>query len=294
MGFPLEIKPGTPLAVVPEEPVEIPKEAPVEEKSSISPVIPLPEKPEVKPEPLPIIEAPKEEVPPEEPIAPAVEEPAKEIPKEEPAAEELVVDRVSEEVVEPESELQEPSESEKQELPQETTEPPVEETLAEKPLEQPSEEPSELPAVEEVILSPVDKSVEKPATKPSFDAYAEVLTEQPCTGAILLKAAECLLGGSQHVTALIKNRLTRRGEDILSLTESLIYLPLFEKGIVNKEIEDLWALIDRKIPLDSILLYLNELQVVNTLLPKISETVSKACQDVRCLKAILSDGNAFY
>jgi hypothetical protein len=255
MGFPLEIKPGTPLAVIPEKPVEIPVEEPT--------LPPVEEKPPIAPL-IVLPEEPEIKPAPKEPTVPAVKEPA-----------EVVVEQPMEKVIEPE----------KEEPPKETEETPVKEVPAEKPPE---------PPAEEAILAPVDKSVEKLITTPSFEIYTETLSEQPCTGAILLKAAECLIGGSQHVTALIKNRLARRDEDILSLTESLIYLPLFEKGIANKEIEDLWALIDRKIPLDSILRYLNELQVVNTLLPKISETVSKACQDIRCLKAILSDGNAFY
>ncbi|MDD5166734.1 MAG: helix-turn-helix domain-containing protein [Candidatus Omnitrophica bacterium] len=290
----LEIKPGSPLAIVPEEPTEIPAQEPVLppiEKEVLKEPIILPEEPpEESPVPpveeptkeiteTPVVEPPVEKLP-EEIIVPPVEEPKKEKPVEE-SIELLLAGGLPQKTVEPNPETKEPPET----PPEEPSSPPVVEKLEPPVVEKPPEEP---------IIAPVEKSVEKPMEVPPVEIYAELPSEQPCTGAILLKAADCLIGGSNFIAELIKARLIRRGDEALPLTESLIYLPLFEQEIEKKEIQELWALIERKIPVDSILRYLNDLQVVNTLLPEISDVIFRACQDVRCVKVVLSDETTFY
>jgi hypothetical protein len=166
-----------------------------------------------------------------------------------------------------------------------------------KPIEIKTEELIE-PMVSEPIVSS-EKTIEEPvvtSAEDRLDIKLEVPSESECSGAILLKAADCLLGGSQYITAAVKNRLNKQEGDLLAKTESLIYLPLLglDEEALNKDLTGLWAIIDKKIPLEDILLYRNELQSVKTINSDIFRVISNTLQQIRCIKVNLVDGNTFY
>jgi len=147
------------------------------------------------------------------------------------------------------------------------------------PLEIKVEVPTE-PVVEQPAIAPIK---EEAAVRPEFPS------ETLCTGAILLKAADCLIRGSFNITEAIKNRLNRLENDLLAKTESLIYLPLFEK-----ETSGLCSLVGREFSLEGILSYLNDLQSVKTITSDIFQIISNTLQEVRCIKISCLNGNILY
>ena len=111
----------------------------------------------------------------------------------------------------------------------------------------------------------------------------EVKLEEPkeieCTGAILLKAADYLIGGSHYINEAINRGLARQEEDSLAKIESL-----------------LWSLVDNKLSQSQggILLYLNELQSIMATKLDTFQILSTIMQEVRGIKATLLDGGTFY
>ena len=149
----------------------------------------------------------------------------------------------------------------------------------EMPREIKAEMPAE-PTAAQPVITPIE---EKAAVQIESPAQGE------CTGAILLKAADYLIRGSYNIKEVIKNQLNKQESDLLAKTESLIYLPLFEK-----DLSELWALVDKQLSLADISSYLNELQSVRTIGSDILCTISNALQEVRCIKVNCLDGDTFY
>jgi len=138
-----------------------------------------------------------------------------------------------------------------------------------------------------------NKPEKQPEELPKADLQIQISSEMPCTGAIFLKAADYLIGGSCYITELIKNSLSIDSDDLLAKTEGLIYLPLFEKPQQSR-ISELQALIGRGISLESIMSYGNELQAVKTLERDITQVVENTSKEVRCIKIDLSTGDSAY
>lgn len=149
----------------------------------------------------------------------------------------------------------------------------------------PGKPPAELPLE--------SKPEKKPEELPKPQPQIQIPSEMPCTGAILLKAADCLIGGSRHITELIKNSLNIDRDDLLAKTEGLIYLSLFEKS-QQGQISELQALIGRGISFESIMSYHNELQAVKTLEKDISQVIEDVSKEVRCMKINFSTSDTSY
>ena len=156
----------------------------------------------------------------------------------------------------------------------------------ETPVEIEAKKPVE-PVVEEPVAMPVEAQV---------DIHVETPSETQCTGAILLKAADYLMGGSYYITEAIRNRLNKQEGELLAKTESLIYHSLFEtpKEAENQELFSLWNLIGKKFSSEIISLYLNELQSVKIIALDILQIISRALQEVHCVKVDYLDGDASY
>ena len=78
---------------------------------------------------------------------------------------------------------------------------------------------------------PPEPTIEAPAIKPVEPVVQEtpaMPSEMQCTGAILLQAANYLIGVTYYITEVIKNQLNLPEKDLFAKTERLIYLPLFE------------------------------------------------------------------
>ena len=160
----------------------------------------------------------------------------------------------------------------------ESVQPPIEE----KPVEKPAEEILQQPVIKEVTI-----------VKPT---QIELPIEALGLGAILLKAADYLVGGSLAITQTIKNRLKSQKPDLLAKTESLIYASLFD--IFNNSSlspdSGLWALINQRLTKEEILSYLSELEQVKVLNTDLLRTISTIFQEIRGIQVGLFDGSVFY
>lgn len=143
------------------------------------------------------------------------------------------------------------------------------------------------------VEQPPKPAVEEPAVIPAVAAQPEIHIETPseipCTGAILLKAADYLIAGIASLTEAVKNQLIRNKEDLIAKTESLIYASLFDN-----EQSGLWALVGKRFSPEDIQAYLNELQEVRTIELVIQHIITNVLQEVRYIKVNTLDGNIFY
>jgi len=165
--------------------------------------------------------------------------------------------------------------------------PPTEIKLLAPPLETVVEKPQEVH-----IEVPVPPAIELPVEKTEI----EMELETECSGAILLKAADFLLGGSHYITEAITRRLKTQAPDLLAKTEYLLYKPLFaiSENTTLKPDCGLWSLIGQRFTAEDISSYLNELQEVKALNLDISQIISRVFQEVRSVKVSASDGSIFY
>ncbi|MDD2752600.1 MAG: hypothetical protein PHN59_05670 [Candidatus Omnitrophica bacterium] len=253
-----------------EAPPEVPILAPPKEEIK-QPI--LAEAPPVQQE-TPTIIPPVQE---DKPVTVAAEPPsaAEEAPSETPP--------VSEEKPEPVEEKPEPVE-EKPEPVEEKPEPveekpePVEESISEK-----------VPFSDESLPIPEIKAAE-----PESIAATPISLET--TGAVILKAADYLFGGTFYLSEIIKNRLISRPPDALALTETLLYAPLcnisFNQPIGPENL--LWSLTKKKFTLEELKSFLNELDQMKAMNKELYSTIQKVFRQVKGIQATLADGNSFY
>ncbi|MFH1458422.1 MAG: hypothetical protein ABIG31_04565 [Candidatus Omnitrophota bacterium] len=143
---------------------------------------------------------------------------------------------------------------------------------------------------ETLIPVPVELSPEIELKKP------EAPLEPICTGAIFLKAADCLMGGSYYMAEGMKNRLRKQGKELITNIEFLIYLQLLglKREFTEKELRELWPLVGRRVTNADISSYLNELQSVETISADLIKAISNTLQEIRCIKTTYPDGNVLY
>ncbi|MFH1655284.1 MAG: hypothetical protein ABH954_01580, partial [Candidatus Omnitrophota bacterium] len=123
----------------------------------------------------------------------------------------------------------------------------------------------------------------------------EMPSERGCSGAILLKSADLLLGGSYSITEAIKKGLNKEDGEfppLLAKTEGLIFKPLFKES--EDGLKELSSLVGKKISFNSLMPYLNDLHGVTTIQPAILKEISSALQEIRCIKLVTSDGSNIY
>lgn len=135
------------------------------------------------------------------------------------------------------------------------------------------------PKIQEEIklLTQAISKTEEPVTEEPVEVKLEEPKETECSGAILLKAVDCLIGGSYYINGEIKKGVAKQEEDSLAKIESL-----------------LWSLVDEKSSRENILSYLTELQSVMATKLDTSQILSTIMQEVRGIKATLLDGGTFY
>ena len=145
-----------------------------------------------------------------------------------------------------------------------------------------------------MVELPLESKPEKqPEELPKADLQIQIPSEMPCSGAIFLKAADCLIGGSLYITELIKDSLNTDGDNLLAKTEGLIYLPLFKKS-QDGQISELQALIGSDISFESLMSYNLALQSVTSLGKYIYQVIENASKEVRCIKIDFSTKDSSY
>ena len=154
----------------------------------------------------------------------------------------------------------------------------------------PAPSPSEVPGPP--VTQPV---ISQDVTKPS-PLQEEIPAVAEGLGTILLKAADYLLGGLYHITDAIQNRIQSTTPQLLTKTECLLYMPLFNlsAGTPIKPDCGLWPLLDKRFTSEEIVSYLNELQGIKELSFDIFQSVSRIFKEVRGIKVTLTDGSLFY
>ncbi|MFH0827141.1 MAG: hypothetical protein V1923_04585 [Candidatus Omnitrophota bacterium] len=144
---------------------------------------------------------------------------------------------------------------------------------------------------------------EPPQPQPSVEAEPQVEVkkveeslESVCSGAVFLKAADYLLGGSFDIAEAIKSHLNGKTEDIIANVELLMYLKLIglSKYSPEKKLDEFWPLVGRKITKEALDSYLNDLQSVRSIATEIVRVISSVIQEVRCIKVSYPDGAALY
>ena len=105
-------------------------------------------------------------------------------------------------------------------------------------------------------------------------------------GAVLLKVADCLIGGSAHIAELIKNRFKKDDGDLLAKTEASIYSILYDK---SKDIQadsayGLFSLAGKKFSSADIAGFFNELNQAPALSFDISRITPEFFQEIRFIK----------
>lgn len=173
-------------------------------------------------------------------------------------------------------------------------------TVVQPQLEPPMETPPKL------LASPVEKTVEAPPeapeipietpaptqpeapretplpTQPEIPIQAlaqiplEIMQKLLSSGIILLRAADCLIGGSYYISETIKRHLRLPDNNLLAKIECLLYAPLLE---ISEEL---------------LKAYLNELQLTGSIVQDILRILSGVLTEVRSLKILSSDGDALY
>ena len=111
-------------------------------------------------------------------------------------------------------------------------------------------------------------------------------------GVYILKAADALLKGKDEIVELIKRNLNKEIPEISTLTESLIYLPLFNTNTGPDS--SLWKLVKRRYSYDDLMTYLVDLQNVTELKTEILEAIRKTFQEVLFIKIFFTDGSSFH
>jgi len=157
-------------------------------------------------------------------------------------------------------------------------------------IEPPKAEPIK---AEPLKVEPVSAPIPKPPVYLPVEEWAGTQT----TGAIILKAADYLIGGSATLANAIKEHLSQQqGENILANTESLIYKSLFapDKYTQEKTLPELWALLGKKVSVESTEAYLNDLQGVRVIGLDIQRLIANTLQEVLCVKINLSNGSTLY
>ncbi|MDP2941492.1 MAG: helix-turn-helix domain-containing protein [Candidatus Omnitrophota bacterium] len=121
--------------------------------------------------------------------------------------------------------------------------------------------------------------------------------EKECTGAILLKAVDALLGGSQTITQALNRQLARTDTELLLKIQLLLYLPLFADTLQdakNKDLSGLLSCLDKKISLDILHSYLADLEQLITTPVTTNNIILDILKEVHSFKFSLLNGESFF
>jgi len=144
--------------------------------------------------------------------------------------------------------------------------------------------------VAQPMPEPVAKT-EEPEIIPEVRPEKEILL----SGAILLRAMDNILKGSQHIAEVIKRRINFGQGDFSLITESIIYLQLL--GLEDLSLEKLSLvakLTGKQFSSGDIDLYLEDIQRVKEISLDVFRVLLNTVQPVRCVKVVLSDGQSLY
>jgi len=114
---------------------------------------------------------------------------------------------------------------------------------------------------------------------------------RPVSGAMLLRAIDCLIGGSSQINAVICKRINRDPEPMLALTQALIFESLFEK---NNNFSDLWSLVGRQYTQETLRNYSQHVQQSRIIKLDILHVIFDIFTEARGVRINFPDGEIVY
>ncbi|MCX5698292.1 MAG: hypothetical protein NTX01_01135 [Candidatus Omnitrophica bacterium] len=122
-------------------------------------------------------------------------------------------------------------------------------------------------------------------------AAPEILPEdRVCSGAIILKALDCLIGGSKEINAAASRAIGGRPEDSLNLTEALIFKSLFGKDN-SSTLEDL---IGARYSQEKLSNYYARIKQVTGIELDTAKIISNVFTEAKGVKAHFIDGSVIH
>lgn len=257
-----------------EAPVSAEEIAPEELKESEAPPQALkPEKPIVAPEPMPEALVPGEEL-----LQPKQEQPAIEKPPIEktpqPPIEKTPVEPPVEEIIR----------ASKPEPPAPAVEKPTPKAMPLMPFETERQKEESPKAKQLRPLEPQTLEIPKIKEGESFE----------CPGAILLKAADYLIGGSFYFADAIREYIRLPQAELLAKTEAAIYMPMCETLKIDESSACPWPFLYKVFNKEELFAYLFDLKNHHELNQTVKQLASHIFQEVRCVKINYTDGSSLY
>jgi hypothetical protein len=236
-------------------------------------------------EPVELLSAPEPEPAVERIVEPVIEKAQEPIIEKAP---EPVIEKIPEPVIEkvPEPVIEKIPEPVVEKIPK-----PVIEKVPEPTVEKIPQPIENIP--EPVAEKPTEPETITPAAAAKERVFKELekvaLTETTCSGALFLKAADDIIGGSYAIGEIIKKRLSRSDDNLSAETQALFFMPLF-----SSKPEDLEPITGIKIAPQELDGLIQEINSVKILTADITRVISNCLEEARGLKLSLSDGSAFY
>ncbi len=109
--------------------------------------------------------------------------------------------------------------------------------------------------------------------------------ERVCSGAILLKALDCLIGGSKEINQAVCKKMGSQPEVSLNLTEALIFRALFGKDNISA----LWDLIGTQYSLEKLDNYYAQIQQIESVKLDTAKIISNVFTEARGVKMHFMD-----
>jgi len=117
-------------------------------------------------------------------------------------------------------------------------------------------------------------------------------TDRGCSGAVLLKAIDCLIGGSKQINEAICKITGNHPEDFIALTQAIIFKFLFGSGKDNHAL--LCSLAGQQIPQEKLDSYYLEIKENKTIKSDIARIIASAFTEARGVKVHFIDGGIVY
>ncbi len=122
------------------------------------------------------------------------------------------------------------------------------------------------------------------------DSISSLPEDRVCSGAILLKILDQMIGGSKQINAAICKGLGSQSEDSLQLVEALIFRSLFGKG----NLPPLGDLIGRQYSLEKLDSYYAQIQQINNIKSEIAGIVSNVFIEAKGVKVHFVDRSVIH
>ena len=144
---------------------------------------------------------------------------------------------------------------------------------------------------EEELKAKQEATEEVSIPKNKFTMTSNILPQdRDCSGAILLKALDCLIGGSKEINKDICNKLGNQPEKFLSLTEAVIFRSLFSEDNLSA----LWSLIGEQHSREKLDNYYTAIKQVANIKLDIAGIISNVFTEARVVKVYFIDGSIVY